>query len=153
LDERYLGWKLLYGFFPQIEAHFAVWPALMALAGLIVFAMTVVTAVRGGRQQDSRGLFRAVTLVFLGAWTVTFLAFSALDLRVNLLQRHMFFGLPLLALLAGYALAKVDRQARSLARVGPAAVLTGLLVVYLFLDGLHIWADRVLRYVLPPGSG
>jgi hypothetical protein len=153
LDERYLGWKLLYGFFPQIEAHFAVWPALMALAGLIVFAMTAVTAVQMGRQQDSSGLFRVVTLVFLGAWTVTFLAFSALDLRVNLLQRHMFFGLPLLALLAGYALAKVDRQARSLARVGPAAVLTGLLVVYLFLDGLHIWADRVLRYVLPPGSG
>ena len=83
----------------------------------------------------------------------TFLAFSLVDLRVNLLQRHMLFGLPLLALLGGYGLAKLDWRAGSLWRLRPAQVMTGLLVAYLFLDGVHIWAERVLRYILPPGSG
>jgi hypothetical protein len=96
---------------------------------------------------------RAVTLVFLIAWTLTFLAFSVIDLRVNLLQRHMLFGLPLIALLGGYALARMDLRTGRFALMRPAPVMAGLLVAYLFLNGLSVWGDRVLHYILPPGSG
>ncbi|MEO8287420.1 MAG: hypothetical protein ABI670_13425 [Chloroflexota bacterium] len=153
LDEQFLGWKLLYGFWPQIAAHFAVWPALMAVAGLLLAGMAAIRRTERVSIDNSTHILRVVTFVFLAAWTVTFLAFSAIDLRVNLLQRHMLFGLPLIALLAGYALAKLDWQAGRSALLKPAPILTALLIAYLFLDGLNLWADRVLRYVLPPGSG
>jgi hypothetical protein len=94
-----------------------------------------------------------VALVFLIAWTLTFLAFSVIDLRVNLLQRHMLFGLPLIALLGGYALARMDLRTGRFALLRPAPVMAGLLVAYLFLTGLSVWGDRVLHYILPPGSG
>jgi hypothetical protein len=144
LDQQYLGAQLLHGFFPQIEAHFAVWPALLALVGLIVAAMVY-------RRRSS--VVSTVALVFLIAWTLTFLAFSVIDLRVNLLQRHMLFGLPLIALLSGYALARMDLRTGRFALLRPAPVMAGLLVAYLFLTGLSVWGDRVLHYVLPPGSG
>jgi hypothetical protein len=153
LDQQYLGWKLLYGFFPQIEAHFAVWPALMGLAGLLVAGIAVTRAARLDASTDNTRIFRLVTFVFLAAWAATFLAFSVVDLRVNLLQRHMLFGLPLIALLGGYGLARLDWSAGRLVRLRPVQVMTALLIAYLFLDGLQIWADRVLRYILPPGSG
>jgi hypothetical protein len=190
LDRQYLGAQLLHGFFPQIEAHFAVWPALLALAGLLVAAIVYIgrRTTDAGRRNDHAGLRatsrvpqtsangsragqpptiirpssfvlrpqsadRTITLVFLLAWTLTFLAFSAIDLRVNLLQRHMLFGLPLIALLGGYALARMDLRTGRFALLRPAPVLAGLLVVYLFLNGLSVWGDRVLHYILPPGSG
>jgi hypothetical protein len=97
--------------------------------------------------------YRAVTFVFLAAWTATFLAFSALDLRFNLLQRHMLFGLPLVALLSGYAIALLWRRGPARPRVGPSHVMAGALLAFMLLVGLNLWVDRALRYVLPPGSG
>jgi len=165
LDQQYLGARLLSGFFPQIEAHFAVWPALLALAGLLVAGIRQ-WAVTGGQGSGIRyqgsgsynphSAFRiphSVTFVFIVAWTATFLAFSAIDLRVNLLQRHMLFGLPLIALLGGYALSKLDWRIGRFPQLQPVPVLAALLVAYLFLNGLSIWTDRVLHYILQPGSG
>ncbi len=161
LDQQYLGARLLSGFFPQIEAHFAVWPALLALAGLLVAGSSLWAITRGqaSDQNNPQSAIRnpqsvkSVTFVFIIAWTATFLAFSAIDLRVNLLQRHMLFGLPLIALLGGYALSKLDWRFGRFPFLRPVPVLAALLVVYLFLNGLSIWSDRVLHYILQPGSG
>lgn len=152
-DQRFLGARLLGGFFPQIEAHFAVWPALLAACGLWIAYFGLRN---GGKQPPNPKSAGRITFVFLAAWTLTFLLFSAIDLRVNLLQRHMLFGLPLLALLAGYALTKLDWAVRGLGRLRglrPAPILAGLLIAYLFLVGWNLWVERVLHYILPPGSG
>jgi hypothetical protein len=155
LDEQYLGWKLLYGFGPQVQAHFALWPALLAAVGLVAAALALWRAARAhpAPASPSPNPYRAVTLVFLAAWTATFLAFSVLDLRFNLLQRHMLFGLPLVALLSGYALALLARRAPAPPRPRPAHIMAGALLAFMFLVGLNLWVDRALRYVLPPGSG
>jgi hypothetical protein len=157
LDERYLGWKLLYGFGPQVQAHFTGWPIVLAAVGLIAAAFalwrTQTVPPSGPAPSSPPNPYRAVTFVFLAAWTVTFLAFSALDLRFNLLQRHMLFGLPLVALLSGYTIALLSRRGPSLPRVRPSHVMAGALLAYMLLVGLNLWVDRALRYVLPPGSG
>jgi hypothetical protein len=156
LDERYLGAKLLSGFWPQLVAHFATWPALLAPVGLVLAGMSAVGwAVKRDASRSARNNYapRIVALVFLVAWAMTFLAFSAIDLRVNLLQRHMLFGLPLLALLAGYALSRLRLHVGGHTPLRHVSVLIGLLVVYLFVVGWNLWVERVLHYVLPPGSG
>jgi hypothetical protein len=155
LDERYLGWKLLYGFGPQVQAHFTTWPVLLAAAGLITAAFALWRTRRrpAPTPAPTADPYRAVTFVFLGAWTATFLTFSALDFRFNLLQRHMLFGLPLVALLSGYALALLWRRGPALPRLRPSVLMAGALLAYMLFVGLNLWADRALRYVLPPGSG
>jgi uncharacterized membrane protein YqaE (UPF0057 family) len=161
-DQQYLGARLLSGFFPQITAHFDVWPALLALVGLLLAAGAWWVGGRRtkdeGRRTEDAGRTdgnpqRTVAFVFIVAWAATFLIFSAIDLRINLLQRHMLFGLPLLALLGGYALARLDWRVGRFPYLRPVPVMTTLLVVYLFLNGLSTWTDRVLHYILPPGSG
>ncbi|MBF6612996.1 MAG: hypothetical protein IVW55_07685 [Chloroflexi bacterium] len=166
LDPSRLGRPLLSGFWPQIELHFTTWPAILALVGLALFTMTIVrsereiqaagAAWRNSSAQNEAGADRPamlVTLVFVWAWAITFLIFSLIDLRVNLLQRHMLFALPLLALLAGYTLARLDRQRAKRFKYAYAPVLALLLIAYLFLVGWQMWAGRVLHYLLPPGSG
>jgi hypothetical protein len=160
LDPRNLGRPLLTGFWPQLEVHFATWPALVSVFGLGSLAITrrmawttrAAAVPKAGRPED-RARFRTTTLLFLGAWTVTFLIFSLIDLRVNLLQRHMIFALPLLALLAGYALAKIEWRDSGLQGILRWPWLTILLVSYLFIAGWDMWVGRVLHYILPPGSG
>ncbi|MDQ6693529.1 MAG: hypothetical protein M3014_03795 [Chloroflexota bacterium] len=194
-ERRYLGDRLLAGFWPQLSAHFASWPALLALAGLLLLIPLLVKrtgpgaageAVAGNSikpmggesaatrrpmqetlmpetlhitdniepvSEESAAAARQMTLILLAAWTATFLLFSLLDLRVNLLQRHMIFALPLLALLAGYALARMQGLTALPQRLSPAGLLTLLLVVGLILTSSKMWLDRVLHYMLPPGSG
>jgi hypothetical protein len=156
LDERYLGWKLLYGFGPQAQAHFTGWPIVLAVVGLLGVAFSLWrthTPPANVTSPSPSEPYRAVTFVFLAAWTATFLAFSALDLRFNLLQRHMLFGLPLVALLSGHALALLSRRGPAKPRVRPSYLMAGALLAYMLLAGLNLWVDRALRYVLPPGSG
>jgi hypothetical protein len=157
LDERYLGWKLLYGFGPQVEAHFTGWPVILAAVGLVTAAFTFRRFARRAptAQQPTAAAdpYRTVTFVFLAAWTATFLLFSALDLRFNLLQRHMLFGLPLIALLSGYALALLVRRGAPASHTRASVLMAVALLTYMVLVGLNLWGDRVLRYVLPPGSG
>ncbi len=167
LDPSRLGRPLLSGFWPQIELHFATWPAILALVGLALVTMAIIRSKREMQAveaevvstpaaQDEEGAdypAMLVTLVFIWAWTITFLIFSLIDLRVNLLQRHMLFALPLLALLAGYALSRLDRQGAGRFKHAYAPVVTLLLIGYLFLVGWQMWTGRVLHYLLPPGSG
>jgi hypothetical protein len=102
------------------------------------------------RTRPSRSLVpvvrRGLTLWF-GAWLISFALFSLIDLRVNLLQKHMLFALPLLALLSGLALGPLWRHGRA------GRLLVGLLLAVLAWASLQVWLARVLLDVLPPGSG
>ncbi len=103
-----------------------------------------------------------------------FALFSLADLKVNLLQRHMLFALPLLGLLAGYALVRLMQwgtqngqlRANTVAAKQTYLVLLEVvkvawfgwlvvagLIAFLFLVGWEVWLNRVMNYVLPPGSG
>jgi hypothetical protein len=150
-DPAKLGAPLLHGFWPQIAAHFQTWPLLLGLAGYVARGLGVgggglVTACA----RPSRALVpivrRGLTLWF-GAWLVSFALFSLLDLRVNLLQKHMLFALPLLALLSGLALGPLWRGSRA------GRLLVALLLAVLAWASLQVWLARVLLDVLPPGSG
>ncbi len=146
----------LTGFWPQVWAHFTAWPLILALSGL-----ALLLARRVGSAISNDGV-RRFCLAIIIAWAGVFAVFSVVDLKVNLLQRHMLFALPLLGLLAGYALVRLAqalpaswagaRQGVTL-NLGQRGWRTWLLVSgllgFLFVVGWDGWIGRVLRYVLP----
>ncbi len=156
-DPRFLSVPLLTGFWPQVWAHFTAWPLILAVAGLILLVVR--------RHNSSNDGVRRFGLAIIFAWTGVFATFSLADLKVNLLQRHMLFALPLLGLLAGYALVRLAQAlpASLTRRAGVAMtldkrqwliwILAGGLLGFLFVVGWDDWIARVLSYVLPPGTG
>ena len=155
-DPRFLSVPLLTGFWPQVWAHFTVWPLILAAAGLILLV--------AHERTNEDGVHRFGLAVII-AWAGVFVIFSLADLKVNLLQRHMLFALPLLGLLAGYALVRLA-QALPTTLAGRSGVaialgkrqwliwtLGGGLFGFLFVVGWDDWIARILRYVLPPGTG
>ena len=149
-DTRFYRTPPLSGFWPQVWAHFTAWPLILAVAGL---ALLLVGRVAGNS-------VRRFALAIIIAWAGVFALFSVADLKVNLLQRHMLFALPLLGLLAGYALVRLA-QALPTTLAGPSGLVTlargrwltwllvGGLLGFLFVVGWQAWAGRVLVYLLP----
>ncbi len=154
-----LGAPLLSGFWPQIAAHFAGWPLPLALVGLLVSRQSSVvsrqSSVSGGPSLIANSEFRiqhsALVSTPLHLWliasTLTFALFSLVDFWINLLQKHMIYAMPTLAVLNGLALAALWRRGRA----GQALCLLLWTVAAGF--SLILWVNRVVNYALPPGSG
>jgi hypothetical protein len=146
-----LGAPLLHGFWPQIAAHFQTWPLALGLAGYVARGLGAegwrVVKPRTVPVRGATGLARRGLTLWFGAWLGSFALFSLVDLRINLLQKHMLFALPLLALLSGLALGLLWRQGWA------GRLLAGLLLAVLAWARHQIWLARVLLDVLPPGSG
>lgn len=172
-DVQHLGGPLLRGFWPQIWAHFTAWPLALALVGL---ALILLRPQRHEAAQTGDGI-RRVCVTLLSSWALVFALFSIADVKMNLLQRHMIFALPLLGLLSGLALVRLMHWGTRLTQrglVAPGAVtgsayrsvllevlkrewfgwaVTVALIGFMALVGWEQWLDRVLHYVLPPGTG
>ncbi len=170
-DQQYLGRPLLAGFWPQVWAHFTAWP--LALAGVGLALLLEQRKCEDHATADTG--IRRFCLAIIITWAAVFALFSLADLKVNLLQRHMLFALPLLGLLAGYALVRLmqwgTHSGQLLTNVATSGqtyrtvllevikrewfgwLVTLGLVAFLFLVGWEVWLNRVLNYVLPPGSG
>ena len=161
-------------FWPSLWAHFHFLPVLVT-AGLI--GGLVALNLFGGRKSlkiENNYLKRlkeeintpSVLLYF--SWLVTFLLFSFVSTKINLLQKHMLFGLPLFGLITGLALAiivdylryRVEEAAR-LKPVRPwpkATIWLGRLaiaavVVWFLAAGSYTWYIRAIHYILPAGTG
>jgi hypothetical protein len=164
-----LGSPLLTGFWPQLWEHFRLWPFLGLLGFLLVEFKIKANAGQQPGQPDAMGqgsptlnqdhvkptgINSAINLLWL-AWLAVFLAFSLLDLRINLLQKHMLFVAPLFCLGTGLALTRLwqllENRARWL-RWGLVAVV-GALIIYNVVSGLLIWYGRIYFGISPPGSG
>lgn len=159
-----LGRKLLGGFWPQLWAHFRLFPFLLtivALIGLWPFGKLKSIWLNDVERQRSRTLY----LVWL-AWLLAFLLFALVDLKVNLLQKHMMFVAPLLCLGSGWGflivrswlLSLLSKRSSISSKVivninyAVSLIMVGL-VIFLAWQGLTVWYDRVFNYILPPGSG
>jgi len=153
--------NLLTGFWPQLWEHFRLFPFLLTILALALLwpkfrFLEKFTKTSALSTQHS-------ALIWV-SWIITFLLFALVDLKVNLLQKHMLFVAPLLALGTGFALSLLwqwllDRRAQT-SSAKPfvfhplvASVLTGLLLTFLIWQGLLLWYSRVYFYTLPPGSG
>lgn len=160
-----LGGPLLSGFWPQLWAHFRFWPFL-ALLGFLVWQWARRRTVALPDEETSEGtepeqpeskpapFYSPVNLLWL-AWLLVFLAFCLLDLRVNLLQKHMLFVAPLFCLGSGLLAVQLWQLVRGRAwwlRWGVVAI-SGVLVLYNLASGLLLWYDRVYLGISPPGSG
>ncbi|HEX2911298.1 MAG TPA: hypothetical protein VH186_10850 [Chloroflexia bacterium] len=103
--------------------------------------------------------YKTVTLIFV-AWLLTFLLFALLDLKVNLLQKHMLFAAPLLCIGSGLALGLPLEIIRVRAKISKTkwalwlfiAVIFGLVLLNFWL-GINTWYARVYYWVYQPGSG
>lgn len=161
------------GFWSELSAHFHLFPFFITLAAL---AYVIYTHWRGSRRptparDNSFGftvaseISRPVVLLLV-AWFGTFLVFSAVATRINLLNKHMLFAIPLFALGCGLALALLLEAARrwseratpdklrwSRLALRSAQLAIVLISVYFFSAGAYTWFQRVVNYVLPAGTG
>ena len=163
-EQRLLGTPLLTGFWPQLWQHFRLFPFVLTLCALLIlwpFGKSSQWRTNFGLAERERRASVGVYLVW-AAWLVVFLLFALVDLKINLLQKHLLFVAPLLCLGSGFGLAmlwgflKNWSQNRSinpkLLRYSMAALVTALLI-FNFWQGVATWYARVYFYVLPPGSG
>ena len=160
-DRKLLGSNLLTGFWPQLWEHFRLWPFLLALVALAALVrLSAIGRPQGAVKDQPIVNQNAVFPLVLGAALVVFALFSLLDLRVNLLQKHMLFVAPFLCLGSGVALSLAwegvsgwaARRKNKLALWVVGAAISGLLLVNL-VQGLLIWYARVYYTTYPPGSG
>ncbi len=146
-----LGTELLTGFWPQLWEHFRLFPFFLTLISLGLFTIYDLRfTIKEFKIQNSK------LKIFLLAWLIVFLLFALVDLKVNLLQKHMLFAAPLLCLGTGFALSMLWEWTGNLKQIGwrwAVKVLTGLLVGFIIWQGLVLWYGRVFFYTLPPGSG
>ncbi len=151
-----LGAPLLTGFWPQIAAHFAVWPVVLGVWSVVRGPWSVVRGpvVAGQAVADlpeirnpQSAIRNSPLHLWLIASALTFALFSVVDFSINLLQKHMIYAMPTLAVLNGLALAALWRRGRA----GQALCVA----LWLILAGtsLILWVNRVVNYALPPGSG
>ncbi len=156
-NPTFLKGNLLTGFWPQLWEHFRLFPFILTLIALVLLWPY--------RKQKDAASGNPTNYLILIAWLITFLLFALVDLKVNLLQKHMLFVAPLLGLGTGFALSLLwqwlsDRRAQTPSASKSlifhplvASVLTGLLLTFLIWQGLLLWYSRVYSYSLPPGSG
>jgi hypothetical protein len=163
-----LGGPLLSGFWPQLWEHFRFWPFL-ALLGFLVWqffsgwkvgpmpaqeANESTTATVSQKPLEMSPVTPLLNLLWW-SWLLVFIAFSVVDLRVNLLQKHMLFVAPLFCLGSGLAAVQLWQLVKSREwwwRWGLVVLLGGLLL-FNIASGLLLWYSRVYLGVSPPGSG
>ena len=115
-------------FAQHMEAHFRVWPAVLAAAALLVL-------VGSGRRRFA---------TYLGlAYALFLLATSVAERWFGLWNKHMAFAAPGVALLAGVGLALLWRRGRA------GRALCVALLALLFWQSAVAWGNRSLWYVLP----
>jgi hypothetical protein len=142
-----LGRPLLGGFFPQLWEHFRFFPFGLTLLALIYLLLK--------QRKNQSSIINHQSSILL-AWIIVLGIFSIVDLRVNLLQKHMLFAAPLLcigagvALAVGYEWARARRERWMLWAIG--GVIAALLL-YNAATGTIIWYGRVYYVIYQPGSG
>jgi hypothetical protein len=159
-----LGGPLLSGFWPQLWEHFRFWPFLGLLGFLLLELKFKRTETDAGevtrppaleRPEPKRSPFDSPVNLLWWSWLLAFLVFSLLDLRVNLLQKHMLFVAPLFCLGTGLALTQLWELAKGRERWlrwSLVAIFGGLLL-FTLVSGLLIWYERIYFGINPPGSG
>ncbi len=168
--------QTLNGFWDELLAHFHLFPFFITLAvlGYLVYAhwRGPRLPIRPDNSQSEVAVASEISrpiMLMLIAWFSTFLLFSIIASRINLLHKHMLFAIPLFALGCGLALALLLEAARrwqsrqpvadSSRRGLPRLVLFATqgamvaLVFYFILIGATLWFQRVINYVLPAGTG
>lgn len=181
-DAGRLGGPLLSGFWPQLWEHFRLWPFLGLLGFLLggflarrqvvptvvpTVAPVAVTATGPGLNGEVTGsgpvdgvtpdvkAASPVLTLFWWCWLLVFCVFSVVDLRVNLLQKHMLFAAPLFCLGSGFVVVQLWQLAKGRAggwRWGLVALVAALLA-FNIAGGLLLWYNRVYLGISPPGSG
>ncbi len=163
-----LGGPLLSGFWPQLWEHFRFWPFLALLGFLVGEYVAKRSRVIRPAQPDHPATTDAgieepqekpsgassLTLLWW-CWLLVFILFSLVDLRVNLLQKHMLFAAPLFCLGSGLAVVRLWQFVKARGwwwRWGLVAVVGGLLL-FNIASGVLLWYNRVYLGISPPGSG
>ncbi len=160
----------LRGFWASLSAHFHLLPFFVTV-GAIGWPTTFRLFHLKSRvsQNEARSIeeINPPSLLLYVSWLTTFLMFSLIASRVNLLQKHMLFGLPLFALGVGLAMAVLldflQRQTQP-GETRPARLqsdqaiwiggfLLSALVVWIVVAGSYTWYIRVIDYILPAGTG
>ncbi|NWJ97404.1 MAG: hypothetical protein HXX20_16595 [Chloroflexi bacterium] len=152
-ERKLLGTELLSGFWPQLWEHFRLFPFLLTLMALVFLSPFRPKSI----SQTARlaEYARREVWLFWLAWLVVFLLFALLDLKVNLLQKHMLFAAPLLCLGTGFALSLLWEWAAPKNQLirWTSGLFIGGLVTFILWQGVALWYARVFYYTLPPGSG
>jgi hypothetical protein len=151
-DDSKLGGKLLSGFWPQLWEHFRLLPFLLLL---LAFFLLWPSGKKGEKNiEENPPVPFLLSYTLWVAWLAVFLVFALLDLKVNLLQKHMLFAAPLLCLGSGLALSLLwERFAITRATRIVLGTIYSLFFIFLVWQGLSVWYERVYYYILPPGAG
>lgn len=166
--------ETLSGFWNELSAHFHLFPFFITV-GVVAYLLYLAWKTRQKREINESGRFEGLVaraiqrpaLLLVLAWLGTFLVFSLVASRINLLYKHMIFALPLFALGCGLALALLLESARCWRKRAtlpqsarwsryaewPVLVLIGGLAVYFIAVGGYTWFQRVINYILPAGTG
>jgi hypothetical protein len=161
-DNRLLGTNLLTGFWPQLWEHFRLWPFALTVGvvGFTIYDLRFTIKAKARSENQPEGIIYNLQSAICNrlwlAWLVVFLLFALVDLRANLLQKHMLFAAPLLCVGSGLALSLLwEWAARRRTRwtlVG-VGLLVGGLLLFNFGQGVAVWYARVYYLIYPPGSG
>jgi len=163
--------QTLKGFWDELLVHFHLLPFLVTigilswLSILYLLGRKISWFGRDYNTQIVREIGILSWLLYL-AWAATFLVFSLIDTRINLLQKHMLFAIPLFALGVGLALAvlldyllyRAEKDLRpGKIELKPGFWLGRLLVagviIWFVAAGGYTWYVRVINYILPAGTG
>lgn len=173
-DSKLLGTDLLSGFWPQLWEHFRLWPFLLTIVGFTIYDLRLrnygkYRSIGSAHEEEAGSIVNRQSSMALGhvvvnrfwwAWLAVFLIFALVDLKANLLQKHMLFAAPLLCIGSGLALSIAWERVKSWAeprRAGWALWLLGAgiggLLLWNVIQGLIVWYARVYYLTYQPGSG
>lgn len=165
--------ETLNGFWDELVAHFHLFPFLITVVVLVYIVYTSWRTRQTTEIKETNfagvvtGEIQRPAVLLLVSWLVTFLLFSLVAQKINLLHKHMIFALPLFALGCGLALAFLlvgvqhwrEKASSTLqaARIRYAYYGTLVLIagfaVYFISAGSYTWFLRVINYILPAGTG
>ncbi len=161
-------------FWPSLWAHFHFVPVLVTI--LLIGGLVTLNLFGGNKSTKAENNYlkrlkeeiNTPSILLYFSWLITFLLFSLLSTKINLLQKHMLFGLPLFALISGLALAMLldylryrVQEANRLKPVRPWPKLTiwlgrvaiTVVIVWFLAAGSYTWYIRAIHYILPIGTG
>jgi hypothetical protein len=164
--------ETLNGFWDELTAHFHLFPFFITVAVVVYLVYATWQArrpveVKGRFEETVSGEIQRPAVLLLVAWLGTFLLFSLVAQKINLLHKHMIFALPLFALGCGLALAlllvAVQNWRERAALTGKvtrlryvewmALGLVAIFPLYFISAGSYTWFQRVINYILPAGTG
>jgi hypothetical protein len=180
-DNKLLGTDLLSGFWPQLWEHFRLWPFLLTIVGFTIYDLrfTIYDLVtqrglgikfntqeiysKSANEEEAGSIVNRQSSIvnrFWWAWLAVFLIFALVDLKANLLQKHMLFAAPLLCIGSGLALSLAWERVKSWAEPRRATWALwilgagiGGLMLWNVIQGLIVWYARVYYLTYQPGSG